>query len=45
MSNQKDREAVKAVYPDSKRWGQRVDAMSDEQFAAIFMRLKAAGKI
>jgi len=38
------REKVKAVYPGEK-WARRVDAMSDHQVIAIFMRLRGEGKL
>ena len=40
----KEREAVKAAYP-SKRWATKVDAMEDDQVAAVYLRLKAQGKV
>jgi hypothetical protein len=38
------REAVKAAYP-SKKWSVKVDKMDDDQVAAIYLRLKAQGKV
>lgn len=38
------REALFAVYP-SKKWSDKVKAMSDSQVIAVYLRLKAQGKI
>lgn len=40
----RDREAVKAAYP-SKKWADKVDKMDDGQLAAVYLRLKAQGKV
>lgn len=39
-----EREMLKKAYP-SKSWARRVDKMSDSQIAAIFLRLRAQGKV
>jgi hypothetical protein len=39
-----EREAVKAAYP-SDRWKEKVDKMSPAQITAIYIRLKAQGKL
>lgn len=40
----KEREAVKAAYP-SQKWITKVSKMSDAQVIAVYMRLKAQGKV
>lgn len=40
----KDRVAVTKAYPGD-RWATKVKNMTDEQIAAIYLRLKAQGKI
>lgn len=45
MANQKERELVKAVYKNSPTWAKKVDAMSDAQLTAIYMRFKLKGLI
>jgi hypothetical protein len=40
----KEREQVKLAYPN-KLWALKVDKMSDAQVIAIYMRLRAQGKI
>lgn len=42
--NSPEREAVKAAY-NSPKWAAKVDKMSDQQAIAVYMRLKAQGKI
>jgi hypothetical protein len=42
--NQHEREAVKAAYP-SDSWKEKVDKMSPAQITAIYLRLKAQGKL
>lgn len=38
------REAVKGAYP-GKKWKDKVDLMTDDQVTAIYIRLKAQGKV
>ena len=38
------REELKRVYP-SKKWAAKVDKMTESQVVAVYMRLKAQGKI
>jgi len=45
MSAFMEREAIKAVYPNSPTWGGKVDRMSDSQVVAIYLRFKAEGKL
>jgi len=45
MGHNKVREALKALYPKSKRWSRKVDGMTDSQAIAIYWRLCAEGKI
>lgn len=40
----KERAAVSAAYSGDK-WAQRVKKMPDDQISAIYLRLKAQGKI
>lgn len=44
MAVNQTREAVKSAYSDPK-WAEKVDSMSDDKVVAIFMRLKAQGKL
>lgn len=44
MTIAQQREALKGVYSGEK-WQQKVDDMSDSQVHAIFLRLKAQGKV
>lgn len=39
-----EREAVKAAYP-SDSWKEKVDKMSPAQVTAIYLRLRAEGKL
>lgn len=39
-----EKEAVKAAYP-SKKWKSKVDNMSPAQITAIYIRLRAEGKL
>lgn len=39
------REALKGAYGGSASWIQKVNKMSDNQVAAIFLRLKSQNKI
>jgi hypothetical protein len=41
---EKKREALIAVYPGPK-WHRKVIAMSESQVIAVYMRLKAQGKV
>lgn len=43
-SNQKRQELLKA-YPNSPTWKDKVGKMSDGQVTAIYIRLKAEGKL
>lgn len=43
-TNSKEREAIRQVYP-GRKWSNKVDAMSDQQVAAVYLRFKAAGKV
>lgn len=44
MGNQ-DREELKKAYPKSKQWHEKVDNMSPGQVTAIYIRLRAQGKL
>lgn len=44
MSNIREREALKKAYP-SKKWADKVNKMSEQQVAAVYLRLKSQGKI
>lgn len=44
MADNKERELLKTVYP-SKKWATKVDKMSDSQVVAVYMRLRAQGKL
>ncbi len=44
MGNQ-EREELKKAYPGSGQWCAKVDAMSPEQVTAIYIRLRAQGKL
>jgi len=37
--SQNIREALKAFYPQSKKWARKVDAMSDSQAFATYVRI------
>lgn len=43
-NSNKERALIKSVY-NTDSWNRRVDKMSDAQVVAIYMRLKAAGKL
>lgn len=45
MSNQKEREAIRAVYKNSPSWQEKVTKMSDRQVTAIYLKFKAQGKL
>ena len=44
MASNQEREALKKAYP-SKRWAEKVDRMSEAQITAIYIRLRAQGKL
>lgn len=44
MSYEKEREIVKTLYK-WRSWASKVDKMSDDQAIAIYMKMKAEGKI
>lgn len=44
MTTSQERERLKEVYP-SKKWTDKVNAMSDSQVHAVFVRLKNQGKM
>lgn len=44
MAEPNKREVLKRVYPSNK-WARKVDHMSDDQVTAVYLRLKAQGKI
>lgn len=44
MSNNLEREELKKAYSGEK-WTAKVDKMSDSQVTAIYIRLKAQGKL
>ncbi len=44
MSDMKEREQLKALYP-SKKWAEKVDKMSESQVSAIYLRLKRQNKL
>ncbi len=39
------REELKKAYPNSRDWHEKVNKMSSEQVTAIYIRLKAQGKL
>lgn len=43
-SDEQKRHAVRQAYP-GKRWQDRVDAMSDKQVAAVYIRLLSNNKL
>jgi hypothetical protein len=45
MGLQQEREAVKKIGLFPKQWAEKVDKMSDNQVLAIYLRLKAQGKL
>lgn len=42
MAIQKTREALKAIYPKSKAWAEKVDAMEDSQVIAVIFNMTKA---
>lgn len=38
-----EREALKRQYPNSAKWAEKVNKMSDAQVAAIYIRLRSEG--
>jgi hypothetical protein len=44
MSSSQQRLELKKLYP-GKNWSDRVDAMPDNQVAAVYIRLKNEGKL
>lgn len=44
MGNQ-EREELKKAYPGSEKWAEKVDKMRPEQVTAIYIRLRAQGKL
>lgn len=45
MAKDKEREHIISAYPDSKAWKEKVLRMTDSQVVAVYMRLRAQGKI
>jgi hypothetical protein len=45
MGQSAEREAVKKIGLFPKQWSEKVDKMSDSQVKAIYLRLKAQGKL
>lgn len=46
MSNtNQEREELKKAYPNSEQWRAKVDNMNPSQVTAIYIRLKAQGKL
>lgn len=43
-TNSKERESVRQAY-SGPNWSKKVDVMTDQQVAAVYLRLKAAGKV
>jgi hypothetical protein len=41
----KKREALIGAYPGSRKWKTKVIHMSEEQVIAVYLRLKAQGKV
>lgn len=41
----REREELKKAYPNSKQWHDKVNKMTDSQVAAIYIRLRAKGKL
>lgn len=44
MVDRQQREELKKAYP-SQRWAEKVDKMSAQQVTAIYIRLRAQGKL
>ena len=40
-----ERQALKRAYPKSKLWHDKVDRMTVEQVTAVYIRLRAQGKL
>lgn len=45
MANNNERVALKLAYPKSYKWRDKVDQMTDKQVTAIYIRLRAQGKL
>lgn len=46
MKIDKKREQLKGAYPGSgEKWAKKVDNMTDDQVAAMYLRLKDQGKV
>lgn len=45
MKDSKERQAIKNAYPKSDVWHKKVNKMTEDQVAAIYLRLKRIGKI
>jgi hypothetical protein len=45
MGLPKEREAIKKIGQFPRQWAEKVDAMSDNQVMAIYLRLKAKGQL
>lgn len=44
MGNQ-EREELKKAYPHSKHWHEKVEKMAPSQVTAVYIRLRAAGRL
>lgn len=42
---EQEREAIKNAYPHSERWAEKVDKMEAAQVSAVYIRLRAQGKL
>lgn len=45
MGRELERETIKKIGLFPKQWAEKVDKMSDKQVLAIYLRLKAEGKL
>jgi ABC-type phosphate transport system auxiliary subunit len=45
VNEEQMREELKKAYPHSDKWKSKVDEMSARQVSAIFIRLRAQGKL
>lgn len=44
MTTEQKREAIRAAYP-GRKWAQKVNAMTEDQVVAVYLRLKQQNKI
>lgn len=45
MDDAQKREELKKAYPNAPKWNKKVDKMSSEQLAAVYIRLVSQGKL